>query len=176
MRTYRTVYLFVLSFLFIFLPPCGIADIYKWVDNKGIVHFGQVPPHGAQPTSRVESLPENAQPQLLESTDSVNVSQKGSHVLKAPVIQRHKDEPVVTETAVVELYGTSWCPYCKKAKAFFLKRGIPFAEYDVEADAEAAQRKQAIDNSPGVPLVVINGQPIHGFSPAAYERALLLVP
>jgi glutaredoxin len=72
----------------------------------------------------------------------------------------------------VELYTTSWCPYCKNARDFFRSRGIPFTEYDIEKDKAAAARKNKLDKKKGVPFVVINGRGIHGWSAAAYEQAL----
>jgi glutaredoxin len=75
--------------------------------------------------------------------------------------------------ATVDLYVTSWCGYCKKAREFLRARGVPFTEYDIEQDADAARRKQEIDPRPGVPLAVINGQVILGFSASTYERALV---
>ena len=72
----------------------------------------------------------------------------------------------------VELYTTSWCPYCQKARDFFRSRGISFTEYDIEKDKEAALRKKRLDNSNGVPFVVIDGRGIHGYSEAAYEAVL----
>jgi glutaredoxin-like YruB-family protein len=72
----------------------------------------------------------------------------------------------------VELYTTSWCPYCQKARDFFRSRGIAFTEYDVEKDKEAALRKKKLDNRNGVPFVVIDGRTVHGYSDAAYEAAL----
>jgi len=83
---------------------------------------------------------------------------------------------ILTGSAVagpkVELYTTSWCPYCQKARDFFRTRGISFTEYDIEKNEEAAQRKRQMDSRGGVPLVVIDGRTIAGFSEAAYEKAL----
>ena len=83
---------------------------------------------------------------------------------------------ILTGSAVaghkVELYTTSWCPYCKKARDFFRSRGISFTEYDIEKDKEAAQRQRQMDSRGGVPFVVIDGRGIAGFSEAAYEKAL----
>ena len=72
----------------------------------------------------------------------------------------------------VELYTTSWCPYCDKARDFFISRGISFTEYDIEKDENAAARKNRLDRKNGVPFVMINGRGIHGWSAAAYEQAL----
>lgn len=76
----------------------------------------------------------------------------------------------------VEIYVTSWCPYCKKAENFFRAQGIPFTSYDIEKDSAAARRKENLDRSGGVPLVIINGQKIHGFSENAYREALQKKP
>lgn len=76
----------------------------------------------------------------------------------------------------VELYVTSWCPYCKKAEEFFRAQGIPFTAYDIEKDSAAARRKEELDSSNGVPLAIINGQKIHGFSESAYREALKKKP
>jgi glutaredoxin len=76
------------------------------------------------------------------------------------------------ERTDVELYVTSWCPYCKQAIRYFRSRGIPFTAYDIEKDAIAGRRKSELDTRGGVPFAVINGQKIRGFSPEAYEKAL----
>ena len=31
----------------------------------------------------------------------------------------------------VLLYVTSWCPYCRRAKALLTKKGVPFKEVDL---------------------------------------------
>ncbi len=72
----------------------------------------------------------------------------------------------------VELFVTSWCPYCKKAKAFFRSKGIAFIAYDIEKNKKAAIRKRKLDQRQGVPFAIINGKYIHGYSPQAYEFAL----
>jgi hypothetical protein len=41
-----------------------------------------------------------------------------------------KSEVVVHQ---VELYVTSWCPYCKQAENFFRSQGIPFIAYVLNA-------------------------------------------
>jgi glutaredoxin-like YruB-family protein len=79
--------------------------------------------------------------------------------------------PALAGPPSVELYVTSWCPYCKKAASYFKSKGIPFKEMDVEKDAAAATRFQKY-GARGVPLVVIDGKPIAGYSIEEYERAL----
>jgi len=76
------------------------------------------------------------------------------------------------ETNQVELYVTSWCPYCRQAIDFFRSRGIYYVLYDIERDDNAARRKKELDPRKGVPFAVINGVKIHGFSEEAYKKAL----
>lgn len=76
----------------------------------------------------------------------------------------------------VELYVTSWCPYCKQAENFFRSQGIPYTAYDIEKDSSAARRKEQLDSSRGVPLAIINGQMIRGYSAEAYREALKKKP
>jgi glutaredoxin len=75
-------------------------------------------------------------------------------------------------TPKVELYITSWCPYCKKAVNFFQSRKIPFTAYDIEKDEKSARLKDQLDSKKGVPFAIINSQKIHGFSEEAYLKAL----
>ena len=72
----------------------------------------------------------------------------------------------------VEIFVTSWCTYCHKAKAFFRSKGIEFTEYNVEKDEAAAQRMASLTQSRAVPFVIIDGRMIQGYSAGAYERAL----
>lgn len=72
----------------------------------------------------------------------------------------------------VELYVTSWCPYCKKAIRYFESKGIAYKAYDIEKDKQAAARKNQLDGQGGVPFAVINGTRIHGYAPDLYTQAL----
>ena len=146
------------------------AKMFKWVDNNGVVHFGDTPPQESGITGKIEAIPTTEQPSLTSIREAQ--VKKDENASKKSSSSRGIENSEYQEKSV-ELYATKWCGYCRKAREFFQARGVTFVEYDIETDAEAAQRKQEIDIRPGVPLVVINGQPIHGFAPQAYERALL---
>lgn len=76
----------------------------------------------------------------------------------------------------VELYETSWCQYCRKTRAYLQQSGINFRAYDIEADETAKLRRQRLAPGTGVPLTVIDGQAIQGFSEqslnAAFQSAI----
>ena len=65
--------------------------------------------------------------------------------------------------ADVVLYATEWCGYCAKTRKLFAQHGIPYVEHDIEKSAEAAREYRALGGR-GVPVVVANGQVIHGYS------------
>ena len=72
----------------------------------------------------------------------------------------------------VDLYTTDWCPYCIKAKAFFDQRQIPYTLYDIEKSREAAFKKERIAPGAGIPVVIIDGTIIRGYSKKAFLTAL----
>jgi thioredoxin reductase (NADPH) len=58
-------------------------------------------------------------------------------------------------TKEIVIYGTSWCPDCKRAKQFFGDQRIPYTWVDVEHDAEAMTLVEAInDGKRSVPTIV----------------------
>ncbi len=65
--------------------------------------------------------------------------------------------------AAVEIYSTSSCAYCDRAKSLLRERDIPFQEIDVSDDT--AKRKWLVQASGGrrtVPQIFIDGRPIGG--------------
>jgi len=64
----------------------------------------------------------------------------------------------------ITLYSTSWCGYCRRARAWFTSQGIPFVEKDIENDPEGAAEYRAKANGySGVPLIDVNGTTVRGF-------------
>lgn len=151
---------FVFSIIDVFVET-SIAGMYKWVDQNGVVHVSDTPPQHAD-NAKIEKLP------TYQTDKKVPEETKDTRTITPYVVQQ---KPSLKERKV-ELYTTSWCPWCKKAKAFFQAKGIPFIEYDIEKDKEAARRKERIDTQKGVPFAVIDGRGVHGYSEEAYNKAL----
>lgn len=84
---------------------------------------------------------------------------------KSPAAQVRQEGPKV------EVYMTTWCGYCKKTLSYLDGKGVPYAAYDIESDSAAKERYQALGGQ-GVPLVVIDGKKISGYSPQAMDRYL----
>jgi glutaredoxin len=74
----------------------------------------------------------------------------------------------------VVVYTTSWCGWCKKTIAWLDSKGVGYVNKDVEADPEAAaEMREHVGGDSGVPVVVIDGEVIRGFSAAKMESLLL---
>ena len=139
------------------------AEIYKWVDKDGSVHFtDSAPPAG----EKVEVI--NPEPNQVEGYAKVPARKP----VTRPAPGNSKRSVSTADLPIVELFVTSWCGYCKKAEAYFTRRNIPYVKYDVEKDRDAARRKASLTQSRGVPFVLIGDVGIPGYSEAAFERAL----
>lgn len=71
----------------------------------------------------------------------------------------------------VQLYGTHWCPDCRRARQFLNTHGIAFTEIDVDANPDAANQIVDRVGKRAVPQLVIDGE---WFQPYQPGRGLLL--
>ncbi len=140
------------------------GSIYKWVDENGVVHYSDRAPDGGSVQGDIETR------EAAPSRPSPDASSKRANP-SPPTAEKPPPEKSPSK-AQVEIYTTSWCRYCKDAKRYFQSRGIAFTEYDIEKNRAAARRHKRYNPRGGVPVTVINGQPIVGYAPAAFDRAL----
>jgi len=63
----------------------------------------------------------------------------------------------------VTVYSTQNCQYCRMAKAFLEKHGIPYESIDVGSDRKAAEKMIEISGQRGVPVIVVDDEVIVGF-------------
>jgi len=65
-------------------------------------------------------------------------------------------------TPRIEMYATSWCPYCERARSLLRAKGVAFDEISLEAHPE--QREEMIRRSGRrtVPQVFIGGEHVGG--------------
>lgn len=76
------------------------------------------------------------------------------------------------ERVDVVVYYTSWCPACRKLRAYLAERGIRSTEYDIENDSAAKTRQRALNPRGSIPTVEIEGQVLVGFNPQRIEAAI----
>ncbi|MDD5111050.1 MAG: glutaredoxin domain-containing protein [Candidatus Altiarchaeota archaeon] len=70
------------------------------------------------------------------------------------------------------LYSTPTCPYCKMAKEYLASKNLPYTDFDVGKNREAAKEMITKSGQMGVPVLDIDGKIIVGFDKEAIEGAL----
>jgi len=63
----------------------------------------------------------------------------------------------------VKIYTTPTCGYCHQAMSFLDELGVSYKEYDVSRDRAAAEEMVKLTGQMGVPVIVIDNQPVIGF-------------
>ncbi len=147
MRKIKTNILRVLFFVSLLCCQANAfsSEIFKWVDEKGKVHFTDSPPAN-QKTEQVELK--------INTYTAVEIT---------PLVQRlGKKDKVV-------LYSAEWCGYCKKAKQHFTKNNISYVAYDVEKN-RLGKREFKLLRGKSVPIIIIGNKRMNGFSPAKFDR------
>lgn len=74
-------------------------------------------------------------------------------------------------TLDVVMYSTASCPYCEKARQWFISHKVAWDERDVET-SEAARRQWQEMGAVGTPVIVINGKRFTGFMQEALEAEI----
>lgn len=146
--TSRPPVCFVMLLAMLACSPPGLAEIYRWTDPNGKVRYTEKKPaEGAG--GRTESLQGNPGVSFVGSS-------RGTGAV-SPV--------------KVRMFMTQSCPYCKKAKAFLQKRGIPYDELDIEASVRAKAEYDRLGGK-SVPVILVGKQRMDGFDAQRMERML----
>jgi glutaredoxin len=135
-----------LLILFILCCQPAVAEIYKWVDENGRIHF----------TDR------SREGQTTETVD-IKINSYTHSTVDFP------EREVAAKPPTVIMYSTAWCGYCKQARQHFRSKGIAYTEYDIEANLEAKKKYKAI-NGRGVPVILVGKQRMNGFNTAGFDR------
>ena len=121
------------------------AEIFKWVDEQGKVHFTDNPPDDIT-TEEVELR--------INTYTSVEIK---------PLVERlGKSDKVV-------MYSATWCRTCKKAKQYFQKNNIPYVSYDVEKNRIGKMDFKLLRGK-SVPIIIIGNKRMNGFSVSKFDR------
>ena len=122
----------------------AVADMYKWVDETGKIHYTDSPPPGKK---------------------AQKLDLKINSIAGPPVVSAFKDSAASTSNqtaAKVRVYGATWCGYCKRAKAYLQARGTPFEDIDVERSAQGKAEFRALGGR-GVPVILVGNQRMDGY-------------
>ena len=140
----RAAQIFVIVSAYVMAPSASWAEIYRWVDEGGKVHFSDKPSRSH--SSEEVKLRINTYEGVTYDTSSIDVGQRK-----------------------VVIYSASWCGVCKKAKRYFTEKGIKYTEYDVEKNAEGKLAFKKLGGK-GVPIILVGKQRMNGFSIDGFEK------
>ncbi|RMG44128.1 MAG: glutaredoxin family protein [Candidatus Dadabacteria bacterium] len=73
----------------------------------------------------------------------------------------------------VEIFVTSWCPYCRRLEKFLTSEKIAYVRYDIEHDPKGRKIYDSIGGR-GVPVIRIGQTVLFGFNPVEIKEALRL--
>ena len=128
------------------------AQVYKWVDEKGVTHYSDAPPPPSNKAAKAK-------------VELKSFSGGGGAVeLPAELAAAVRDRPVT-------LYSTAQCEACDQARAMLLARGIPFREKTVNTADDQAALKKAGSNGQLPLLLVGRGKQI-GFEQSSWDVLL----
>jgi alkyl hydroperoxide reductase subunit F len=63
----------------------------------------------------------------------------------------------------VTVYSTKNCPYCRMAKVFLDKHGVPYESIDVGENTDAAKKMIDLSGQRGVPVILVDDEVVIGF-------------
>src|SRR5262245_35923090 len=129
----------------------AFAQLYKWTDDKGVIHYSdKAPPKGNAKAVEVK-VNSYSGPATVTTTTG------------APAAAAAKPQ--------VKMLATSWCGYCARARAYLNSRGIPFQELDVEKSAQGKQEYRELKGR-GVPIILVGNQRMNGYDQGRLENLL----
>jgi len=130
----------ILLIILIIFSSSSIAQIRKWVDENGNIHYGSKVPTGTQSTSIIEDV--------SSSFDTNPLSLE-------PL------EPVI-------FYSKRLCDDCKDAKAYLKRNAIVYREYDIEKSVSAKYDYEK-SGGRGLPFLVRGDDVLSGFTEQGYD-------
>jgi len=132
-----------------------MAEIYKWTDEYGRIHFTDSPPEGSN------SKPVDIGP--------INTYDAPSKILIDETLSRSTGLPVNKDKVIV--YSTTWCGVCTTAKRWLRANKINFREYDVEKSSKGKRDYKRLKGR-GVPIIMVGKQRMNGFSTSRMTQML----
>ncbi len=77
----------------------------------------------------------------------------------------------MTDKKVV-IYSTPTCPWCQRAKEYFSQKDIPYLEYNVAENKEAASEMINRSGQMSVPVISIDDEVVVGFNQSKLDSLL----
>ena len=135
----------IIFLMIICVSASANAEIFRWVDENGRVHFGDQPPADTE-SSKIEVKVNTYESPNIEALQGV----------------------VNTDRKVV-MYSADWCHVCHKARKYFQDNKVSFTEYDIDKSAKGKREFDKIGGK-GVPVILVGSKRLNGFSPTSFRK------
>ncbi len=134
-----------------FAPSLHAAGFYKWADPvSGAPVYSSDPP--AAEVKSVEK--KRISPSIIETSSLPYGVQRA--VSRSPIV----------------LYVSDCGEFCKGARAYLVKRGLPYSERNPEEPAVARELKKVTGGALEVPFLMVGTKSVRGFDDARYATVL----
>ncbi len=133
----------------VFATPAIAADVYRWVDQNGVVNYSDQLPIGIARNFQQKQIYAN----VIDAQPSYSM-----------VTASHK-HPVV-------LFGGDCGPLCGNARALLEKRGIPYTLKDPQKSRQDAVELNRLTGGMNLPVLRIGDQIFKGFEAEKWNEAL----
>jgi glutaredoxin len=140
--------------------PAG-AQVAKWVDAEGRVHYGDRPPAG----KAVSTAPLRG---TVSIGDGMTAVEQEFQSAPAPAQAAPLPQPRRGE---IWIYTTPRCRYCRIAKEHMLLKGLKFVEKDITENPRYKAEFKALRGR-GVPVTLAGAQRFDGYREANFESFL----
>jgi glutaredoxin len=148
---------FWIAFLTYLNPSAISADIYKWTDKNGKIHYSDSPINQ-----------ENAE-KVDEQALAKNISSYTNVTVQIVPIDFGMNQNARRDASRLVMYTTTRCGYCAKARRYFAKNSISYSEKNIEL--EEAYRKEFDQlGGKGVPVILVGNKKMTGFSQQKFEQ------
>jgi glutaredoxin len=142
-------------------PLSAAAEVVKYRDESGKIFYVDNP----------LKVPEKYRGQLKDQPQLPEISriQTGREQLF-----EKEHYALLPQAQKVDIFVTSWCPYCKELERFLNQNKIQYTRYDIEQDSRGRRIHEQLGGG-GVPVIRIGHKIIRGFDRDSVGRALGLV-
>lgn len=151
MKKFKTLIL-----LLIICSNFSFAEVYKWTDENGVIHYSENKPEEIV----VEEFIIKTYESVVIENSNENEDSKENEGNKKRARTRPKK---------VVMYSAQWCGVCKQAKKYFRKESIRYINYDIDKNKSAKARYDKL-GAKGVPVILVGKQRMNGFSVAGFNQ------
>jgi len=158
MRHMQQLYKIIFFSLLIGLSFAANAEVYKWVDKSGRIHFSDQPPLNQKSENiELDEIVTYSSAVIVKNDSSLNEESDGEN--RSTKNSRRKK---------VIMYSATWCGVCTTAKNYFNKNKIPFKEFDIDKSRKGKSDFKKL-KARGVPVILVGKKRLNGFNIPKFE-------